>query len=225
MLISCPECQRDVSDQAASCPHCGHPINANSKKTETEGRVVPSTSTESQVAQRSENTVRNAPILAILATIGLVMTLYTPRFLIFLPLMITFGLGVGSLFRKEKGKPWVVLVLLAAVGVFLLANVDPQKMRAAAPSRTVVYEVDGSATSASLTYQNGQGGTEQEKVVLPWRKSITVKERDFLYISAQNQDKYGDIVVHIIADGEEIKRSSASGAYSIASASGSCCVR
>lgn len=25
-LIKCPECARDVSDQAASCPHCGYPL-------------------------------------------------------------------------------------------------------------------------------------------------------------------------------------------------------
>jgi len=25
-LINCPECEREVSDQAMMCPHCGHPI-------------------------------------------------------------------------------------------------------------------------------------------------------------------------------------------------------
>jgi predicted amidophosphoribosyltransferase len=25
-LINCPECKREVSDQAAACPHCGLPI-------------------------------------------------------------------------------------------------------------------------------------------------------------------------------------------------------
>ncbi|HCJ6434223.1 zinc ribbon domain-containing protein [Acinetobacter baumannii] len=25
-LISCPECKREISDQAKSCPHCGFPI-------------------------------------------------------------------------------------------------------------------------------------------------------------------------------------------------------
>ncbi len=25
-LINCPECEREVSDQAVACPHCGHPI-------------------------------------------------------------------------------------------------------------------------------------------------------------------------------------------------------
>lgn len=27
-MIPCPECQRQVSDQAPSCPGCGHPLKA-----------------------------------------------------------------------------------------------------------------------------------------------------------------------------------------------------
>jgi hypothetical protein len=30
-LIKCPECGKEISDKAASCPHCGIP-NANAKK-------------------------------------------------------------------------------------------------------------------------------------------------------------------------------------------------
>lgn len=38
-LIKCPECNKDVSDKAVSCPHCGYPIQnqnsiENDKKTE-----------------------------------------------------------------------------------------------------------------------------------------------------------------------------------------------
>ena len=27
-LIHCPECSQEVSDQAAACPHCGYPLQA-----------------------------------------------------------------------------------------------------------------------------------------------------------------------------------------------------
>lgn len=30
-LINCPECNKEISDKAKSCPHCGCPINTNSK--------------------------------------------------------------------------------------------------------------------------------------------------------------------------------------------------
>jgi len=30
-IIKCPECNKDVSDKAASCPNCGNPINCSIK--------------------------------------------------------------------------------------------------------------------------------------------------------------------------------------------------
>ncbi len=27
-LINCPDCSNSISDQAAACPHCGHPVKA-----------------------------------------------------------------------------------------------------------------------------------------------------------------------------------------------------
>ena len=35
MLISCPECNRNVSDKAVSCPECGYPINYTFKFVKT----------------------------------------------------------------------------------------------------------------------------------------------------------------------------------------------
>ena len=29
MLVKCPECGREISSEALSCPHCGYPINKN----------------------------------------------------------------------------------------------------------------------------------------------------------------------------------------------------
>ncbi|MFI5458653.1 MAG: zinc-ribbon domain-containing protein [Isosphaerales bacterium] len=31
-LINCPECKREVSDNALSCPQCGYPIAAGAKR-------------------------------------------------------------------------------------------------------------------------------------------------------------------------------------------------
>jgi hypothetical protein len=88
--------------------------------------------------------------------------------------------------------------------------------------RSVTYRVDGTARSASLTYQNAQGGTQQETVALPWEQPMTAQAGSFVYISAQNQGESGNVTVHIIVDGTEFKQSTARGAYAIASASGSC---
>ena len=38
-LLSCLECDKDISDQAASCPHCGSPTNyAKKGKEKKEGQ-------------------------------------------------------------------------------------------------------------------------------------------------------------------------------------------
>jgi hypothetical protein len=88
---------------------------------------------------------------------------------------------------------------------------------------TVLYVVSGSAKQASLTYNNSQGGTAQQTVNLPWQTQFTMKKGDFLYISAQNQADVGSVVSEIKVDGNVFKSTISSGAFVIATASGSCC--
>jgi hypothetical protein len=90
-------------------------------------------------------------------------------------------------------------------------------------SHTVSYLVTGSAASAMLTYANAQGGTEQVTVALPWSVNYNMSQGDFLYVSAQNQEAAGDVTTTIQVDGNTFKTSTSSGAYVIATASGSCC--
>lgn len=89
--------------------------------------------------------------------------------------------------------------------------------------KSVIYRVDGSASRASLTYNNEQGGTQQENVTIPWYKTFVMKPGTFLYISAQNQGSAGNVIVVIDVDGTDAKRSESRGEYSIASAQMRCC--
>jgi len=85
----------------------------------------------------------------------------------------------------------------------------------------VVYEITGSAEKVDVTLSNSSGGTEQyDDVSLPARYTYTTFSNWFLYISAQNQGEYGTVRVTIYTDGELYKTSFSSGAYVIASASG-----
>lgn len=34
-LIKCPECGKEISDRAVSCPHCGYPIKNLSREKES----------------------------------------------------------------------------------------------------------------------------------------------------------------------------------------------
>lgn len=89
---------------------------------------------------------------------------------------------------------------------------------------SVTYSVSGINTnSASLTYQNNEGGTSQEVVSLPWSKIIIAKPGDFLYISAQNKNGDGSITSTITVDKTIFKTSTSKGAYVIATATGTCC--
>jgi hypothetical protein len=87
----------------------------------------------------------------------------------------------------------------------------------------VEYTVDGTARSASLTYQNEQGGGEQETVRLPWHAVFTVRRGQFLYISAQNQGESGDVTTQIKINGHVVKTATSRGAYTIATVSDRCC--
>jgi hypothetical protein len=94
----------------------------------------------------------------------------------------------------------------------------------------------------SVTYSNSQGGTEQisgiilgknyNSLGLPdienapkWQGELIAQYdnfpiNEFLYISAQNQNAYGNIIVIILVDGTVWKNSLAKGEYAIATANG-----
>ncbi len=92
-----------------------------------------------------------------------------------------------------------------------------------ATDHTVTYRLIGSASSASLTYDNDQGGVSQETVDVPWTRQFTIKSGTHLYLAAQNEGKTGSLTARIEADGKLVTQSTSSGAYAIADAHGFCC--
>lgn len=85
----------------------------------------------------------------------------------------------------------------------------------------VEYQIiAGTRMKWSATYENEQGGTEQiTDGVGSWKKKMQVPRGSYLYLSAQNGEKFGGIFVYITVNGEQVKRSEGSGGYCIASAS------
>jgi hypothetical protein len=91
-------------------------------------------------------------------------------------------------------------------------------------SSDIEYVVEGSAKTASVTYATNGGGTAQGDVAIPWRSSKSnFSDGQFMYISAQNNGNTGSVIVKIVSNGTVIKQTISSGAYVIATASGSCC--
>jgi len=87
----------------------------------------------------------------------------------------------------------------------------------------ITYEIGGTTSSASLTMESASGNTEQiDPVRVPWSKSMgSLDCGAFVYLSAQNNNDTGSITCKIKAWSLTIEEASSSGAYVIASCSGS----
>ncbi|MFH1051219.1 MAG: hypothetical protein V1779_09880 [bacterium] len=87
---------------------------------------------------------------------------------------------------------------------------------------TVEYKISGTAIKVDVTLNNSSGGTEQyDDVTLPHSYQYRSFNDNFVYISAQNQGQSGSVTVSIYHKGILFKTSTSSGAYVIATASGS----
>jgi hypothetical protein len=87
---------------------------------------------------------------------------------------------------------------------------------------SVELKVTGTAQTVSITFQNKEGGTSQiSDVVMPWSYKYTGYPNKFYYISAQNNGETGTIMITVLRNGATYKTSTSSGAYVIATASGS----
>lgn len=114
-----------------------------------------------------------------------------------------------------------ILSVLLAGSLFLLSCAEGPTEPS---TKSIRYSVNGTTgVEVNITISNEDDGTSQfSDVPVPWTYTFTAKKGHFLYVSAQNQMAGGEVSAIIYIDGKEWKRSSSSGAYVIASASGSC---
>jgi hypothetical protein len=93
----------------------------------------------------------------------------------------------------------------------------------------VLYEVEGTAEGASITYSTSSGIAQNSGVKVPLTAkggsqrgiTLTMDRGDFVSISAQNLGSSGSLTCRITVDGVVVSRVTSSGAYAIASCSGS----
>jgi hypothetical protein len=91
-------------------------------------------------------------------------------------------------------------------------------------SREVEYRVSGNAAQVSVIYRNPSGGTEQiSNQVLPWSRSFTCEDAQFLFVTAQNvSGTNGSVTTQIFRGGAQYKSSTSTGVGVIATADGEC---
>ena|SRR5436305_10509209 len=105
MLIRCGECGREISDAAPSCPHCGILRQLGA-------------------APAGTAAVSRQPFFLIAAAICLFLSLFTPRIVVVLPVLVTVLFGIISIVRRETWRPAAALCVLAAIGLFVLSSTE-----------------------------------------------------------------------------------------------------
>ena len=126
-----------------------------------------------------------------------------------------------SMWTQDLTWTQVLVILVMAAAALALFSGKFDNTMTPTKTRQVVYSVSGEENmSASLTYQNESGGTEQRTVPLPWSKSFLAAPGSLAYISAQKQSKPGSIVVIVSGDGKIIQRAESTSEFGIAVAGG-----
>ena len=117
----------------------------------------------------------------------------------------------------------VRLSLVTVVGVLLIISCSPYYF---SDDYFIRYEITGTAGSVDITMSNEDDGTSQlSRVNVPWEHEF--RRSGFVYVSAQNNDDSGTVIAKIwirktpTQDWEIYKTSESSGAYVIATSSGS----
>jgi hypothetical protein len=145
------------------------------------------------------------------------------------------GLVVGGAPGLRSYVP-MGLVAVALAGIALTAwafgggDDDPSSTRPVSTLGPVLvgYYVSGTATSASITYSAGDGGTAQQECVdVPIKRKsdggeglTTPMDRgSFAYLAAQNCGEEGYVTCAIRIDDHEVVRNTSFGAYTIATCS------
>lgn len=116
MLIQCVECQREISDQAAACPHCGYPVKPVA--------AAATPSSDDPPYRVPEKKARAKPIFLALAVIAVIVAEGTPRLLIFFPVMCILGFSIVSLIRGERWSGWAWLTLVLGFVTWGLSGSD-----------------------------------------------------------------------------------------------------
>jgi hypothetical protein len=127
--------------------------------------------------------------------------------------------------------PVTVLGIAAAIALFgwWITDRGDDDSSSGGGSKTVsvLYEVEGTAESATITAQMPTGTTQASGKAVPLTRTdgtrgikVDFPREAFVYISAQNEGASGDITCRITVDGVVVSENTASGGYTIATCQG-----
>lgn len=87
MLIKCPECNKEISDSAPSCPHCGYILKA---------AILDATLNETSLIPH-----KKTAIFQFISLGAIIIAFFTPTILVALPCLVIISSGIIALVRKE----------------------------------------------------------------------------------------------------------------------------
>jgi hypothetical protein len=205
MLIDCPECGQKVSDQAGSCPQCGHPIAA---------AVAKPAAVDSHRRGRSS-------VFCGAAFVMLVLAAMSPRILVTIPVGLTVILAAISLVRRERLAMLSLIVIGLALWLAYEATNEMSVIMAGTPSavisETPAAEDLGSVEIADWNWHAdplfGSRGTIKWNVEVHNRSTRNIRS---VKVEFTTYDKGGKLVASTFAFVEAIPAGATRGTNSFA---------
>lgn len=195
-LITCPECGKEISDKATTCPNCGMPLVA-----ETSEEAPTTVSKENiPVTPPSGNSKKNKPQNknTKLSIASLIFTVLGA--LSFTESLVWIGIILGCIdfFIHRKNRKFLILVISFAFGVIgiILCSVNSFiKSETTSPSNVVISEQSQDITSETVSeiesqIASGAGAeTESETETQTENQTQTVDET-VSAIPAESKDEF-----------------------------------
>jgi hypothetical protein len=133
--------------------------------------------------------------------------------------------------KPVTSQAWFWLVVGVGIVAFVIGAVAVAKHArdttpTDAPATTaaghvVVYQVDGTAGTADVTYLTRGGEEQQNGTLLPFAKHMTDSEAgSLLSLVAQSKSPDGSVTCRIVVDGRVISEHTSSGGYAVVSCDG-----
>ena len=104
-LISCPECHREISDQAKACPHCGCPIAVELNQLKQPGKVSNETGQETteDIRTSSSGTKVRSRKKVVIIGIAIVAIALAVTFAVFGGKVTANNVGSNAVFNTSLG--------------------------------------------------------------------------------------------------------------------------
>jgi hypothetical protein len=139
---------------------------------------------------------------------------------------------VAEVKQREIGRPVLIILLVIVLfcGVVMVpilfdggsrSSGTTARVTAAPTTYRVRYEVTANKPAVGLTYRNASGNSEQRDTNAPWELEFSASPGQFLYVSAQAQNKGTAVSCRIYVNGVEAQAADSHGDYVIATCSGS----